>query len=403
MKIKYDGSDHEHEFEPQTGLPLAFHWERAIYPFAHRRDVLRFSVKTAATGRQAGRPLNLVLLLDNSGSMERPDRVAIVKECVRVLSSQLKPGDTISVVAFARSARLCVDALSGANAKDLSGMLESLRPEGGTNLEEALALAYQTAQRHFQVNGQNRVVMLTDGAANLGDVDPESLKRNVESKRKQGVALDCFGIGWEGLNDELLETLSRNGDGRYGFVNSPDSASTEFATQLAGALNVAASDVKVQVEFNPKRTKSYRQIGYAKHQLTQQQFRDNTVDAAEIAAAEAGNALYVAEVDPQGDGPIATVRARFKVPGTSDYREHAWTVPYNGTVMPLERSSDTLRLAGVAGAFAEWLVSSPHAAEVRPDQLLKLLAGLPAQFQPDTRPQRLESMIRQASSISGIR
>src|SRR5438067_2020453 len=110
-----------------------------------------------------------------------------------------------------------------------------------------------------------------------------------------GIALDCFGIGWEGYNDDLLENLSRNGDGRYGFVNTPEAAATEFAGQLAGALHVAASDVKVQVEFNPRRVTTYRQIGYAKHQLTKEQFRDNTVDAAEIGAAESGNALYVIE------------------------------------------------------------------------------------------------------------
>src|SRR6187200_2117551 len=95
--------------------------------------------------------------------------------------------------------------------------------------------------------GVNRVVLLTDGAANLGNVNPAALKKKVETNRKQGIALDCFGIGWEGYNDDLLESLSRNGDGRYGFVNTAEQAATEFAGQLAGALRVAASDVKVQV------------------------------------------------------------------------------------------------------------------------------------------------------------
>ena len=160
-------------------------------------------------------------------------------------------------------------------------------------------------------------MLLTDGAANLGNVDPETLKQKVEANRKQGIALDCFGIGWEGYNDDLLEVLSRNGDGRYGFVNTPEEAATEFAGQLAGALHVAASDVKVQVEFNPARVTAYRQIGYAKHQLTKEQFRDNTVNAAQIGAAESGNALYVIAVDPAGDGPLAIVRVRYRVPGTS--------------------------------------------------------------------------------------
>jgi Mg-chelatase subunit ChlD len=380
--------------EPTGSAPIAFAWERARYPFAHDRDLLRFSVKTAASGRQPGRPLNLVLLLDNSGSMERADRVRIRQECLRVLAGQLQPQDRVSVVAFARTARLWVDGLPGNQASELSQRVGGLAPEGGTNLEDAMNVAYQTALRHFLANGVNRVVLLTDGAANLGDVEPESLKKKVETYRRQGVALDCFGIGWDGLNDELLEALSRNGDGRYGFVNTPEAAATEFAGQLAGAL-------KVQVEWNPRRVTAYRQIGYAKHQLKKEQFRDNTVDAAEIGAAEAGNALYIVQVNPRGEGPLGTMRVRFKVPGTSDYREHEWAVPYEGSAKSLEQSSSALRLAASASAFSEWLVSSPFAAEVTPDKLLAHLSGVSEAFPADPRPKKLEWMIRQAKSVAG--
>jgi Mg-chelatase subunit ChlD len=386
--------------EPQ-GAPIGFVWERARYPFAQDRDLVRFSVKTAASGREAGRPLNLVLLLDSSGSMERADRVRILQECLKTLAAQLRPEDTVSVVAFARTARLWVDGLPGSQANELPARVGNLTPEGGTNLEEAMKVAYETARKHFNAGGVNRVVLLTDGAANLGDVEPESLKKKVEAERKRGVALDCFGIGWEGLNDELLETLSRNGDGRYGFVNTPEAAASEFAGQLAGALHVAAADVKVQVEWNPKRVTAFRQIGYAKHQLTKEQFRDNSVDAAELGAAEAGNALYVVQVNAAGDGPLGTVRVRFKVPGTNDYREHAWTVDYDGGAKGLENSDYTMRLAGTASAFSEWLASSPYALEVTTDRLLSILSGVPEHFAPDPRPKKLEWMIRQAKSLTG--
>jgi hypothetical protein len=291
--------------------------------------------------------------------------------------------------------------MPGNEASDLPKRVGTRTPEGGTNLEEAMNLAYQTASRHYMNNGVNRVVLLTDGAANLGDVQPDSLKKKVEAQRMQGIALDCFGIGWEGYNDDLLEVLSRNGDGRYGFVNTPEAAATEFAGQLAGALHVAASDVKVQVEFNPRRVTTYRQIGYAKHQLKKEQFRDNTVDAAEIGAAEAGNALYVVQIDPRGEGPIATVRLRYKVPGTTEYHEKEWPLYYSGNAKPLEQSSPPMRLATVASAFSEWLVSSPYAGEVTPAQLLTYLAGVPETCNADPRPKKLEWMIRQAGSISG--
>src|ERR1051326_7306733 len=385
----------------KTGVPVAFAWERARYPYAQNRDLLRFSIKTAAQGRQAGRPLNIVLLLDNSGSMERADRVAIIREALKVLASQLQAQDKLSVITFARTAQLRVDGVAGNQAARVAEEIGGLTPEGGTNIEEAMNLAYQTALRHYLANGINRVVLLTDGAANLGNVEPESLKQKVEANRKQGIALDCFGIGWEGFNDDLLETLSRNGDGRYGFINTPEEAATEFAGQLAGALNVAASDVKVQVEFNPARLTAYRQIGYAKHQLTKEQFRDNTVDAAEIAAQEAGNALYVIEVNPAGDGPLGTVRVRFKIPGTSDYREHEWAVPFNGNAVALEQASPAMRLAATASAFSEWLASSPYATEVTPDTLLRYLGGVAPLYRADARPKKLEWMIRQAKSVVG--
>ena len=387
--------------EAAAGAPLAFVSERARYPFAQNRDLLRLSVKTAAAGRQPGRALNLVLLLDNSGSMERADRVRILREALRVLAGQLQAHDKLSIITFARTPRLWADGVDGKQAGEVIARVGEITPQGGTNVASALDLGYQTALKHYQVGSVNRVVLLTDGAANLGDVDPVALKQKVEAHRKKGIALDCFGIGWEGYNDDLLEVLSRNGDGRYGFINTPEQAATEFAGQLAGALRVAASDVKVQVEFNPRRVTAYRQIGYAKHQLTKEQFRDNTVDAAEIGAAESGNALYVVEVNPRGEGDLATVRVRFKVPGTADYREQAWTVPFTGHASPLEQASPALRLAATAGAFAEWLAASPYAAEVTPDQLLGYLNGVPETYGADPRPKKLEWMIRQAKSVSG--
>jgi len=386
---------------PAPGAPIGFAWERAQDPFAQNRDLVRFSVKTAAAGREPGRPLNIVLLLDNSGSMERADRVKIIHEALRVLAGELQPQDKLSVVIFARTASLWVDGVSGSEAGKVAGAVDRLTPQGGTNLEEAMKLAYETARRHYLANGVNRVVLLTDGAANLGNVDPSALKQRVEENRKQGIALDCFGIGWEGYNDDLLEVLTRRGDGRYGFLNTPQEAATDFAGQLAGALRVAAADVKVQVEFNPARVTAYRQIGYAKHQLTKEQFRDNTVAAAQIGAAESGNGLYVVAVNPAGTGPLGIVRVRFKVPGTAEVQEHAWELTYTGNAVPLDQANPAMRLAATSSAFAEWLSQIPYAAEVTPDQLLRYLNGVPQIYGADTRPQKLEWMIRQAGSLSG--
>ncbi len=390
-----------HDPAPLPGQKLAFHWERARHPFAFDRDLLRFSIQTAAAGRQADQPLNLVVLLDNSGSMERSDRVEITHQMLAVLADQLNPNDRISVISFARTARLWVDGMPGGDPAELMRRIGRLNPEGGTNLEDAMRSGYEIAQKHYNNYANNRVILLTDGAANLGNVDPKSLQAKVVEQRQRGIALDCFGVGWEGYNDSLLETLSRNGDGRYGFINRPEQAGTEFANLLAGALQVAASDVKAQVEFNPDRVTSYRQIGYLQHQLTKEQFRDNTVDAAEIGAAEAGNALYVTQINKNGSGPIGTVRVRYRVPATGVYEEREWVLPYNPASTALEASSPAMKLAATSASFAEWLAQSPHAAEVTLGELQHLMNGVPESFAPDSRPQELQRMIQTTRSISG--
>ena len=386
---------------PRVGEPLAFHWERARSPFAHDRDIIRFSVRTAALGRQPGRAVNLVCLLDNSGSMEREDRVSIVQQALDVLARKLTPNDRVSLVTFSRTPQLRIDGMRGGNREAFLKASTGWIPQGGTHVEKALAMAYETAKKHFIAGGNNRVILLTDGAANMGNVDPYQLRKTVESHRKQGIALDCFGIGWEGYNDNLLEVLARNGDGRYGFLNQPAQAVAEFEQKLLGAFQVAASDVKVQVEWNADRVKVFRQVGYLRHQLKKEDFRNNKIDAAEISAAESGNALYVVQVNPDGEGPLGVVRVRYKVPFTSEYTEMEWSLSYESAATPLEQASPAMRLGSVAATFAEWLAENPYAQGVQLGNLQGLISGISSIYATDPRPAQLEWMINKARILAG--
>ena len=359
-------------------------------------------MRASSSGREMGRPMHLVLLLDHSGSMERSDRRSIIQDALQQLCQALKPKDKLSVVGFANRPRLWVDGASAENPESLLARIENLQPEGGTHLEDALTLAYEVAHQHFVPEGINRVILLTDGAANLGDVRPERLSQQVEAERIKGIALDCFGVGWEGFNDTLLERLSRNGDGRYGFLNDVRTAGTTFADMLAGSLKVAASNVKVQVEWNPRRIRRWRQMGYAMHQLRADQFRDASVDAGELAAAESGQALYILEADDQGEGPIATVRVRYLSPETSQYAEKEWVIPYRSQVALPEEVSPSLRLATTAGLFAEWLNGHPHAIALSIPELQSWYRPVPIAYGNASRPRDLERMLEQARSISGL-
>lgn len=386
---------------PGAGDPLAFHWERARSPFTYDRDIIRFSVRTAAQGRQPGRAINLVCLLDNSGSMEREDRVSIVQQALDVLARKLTPNDRVSLVTFSRTPKLRIDGMRGGNREAFLKASTGWIPQGGTDIGSGLNLAYATAKKHFIPGGNSRVILLTDGAANMGNVDPYQLRKTVESHRKQGIALDCFGVGWGGYNDNLLEVLARNGDGRYGFLNQPVQAVAEFEQKLLGAFQVAASDVKVQVEWNADRVRVFRQVGYLRHQLKKEDFRNNKIDAAEISAAESGNALYVVQVDPGGQGPLGVVRVRYKVPFTNEYTELEWSLAYESAAAPLEQASPALRLGSVAATFAEWLAGNPYAQGVQLADLQGLMFGIPSIYGTAPRPRQLEWMIGKARLLTG--
>ena len=384
---------------PSKGAPLAFAWERSRHPFAHNRDLVRFSIQTAAEGRESGQPLNLVLAIDNSGSMERSDRVAILKEALKVLAAKLRAEDTVSVVAFSRTPRLWLDGQKGESARQKLTNFPGLVPQGGTNIESALDLGYSTALKHFISGGNNRLILLTDGAANLGAIVPNSLRNKVESYRKRGVALDCFGIGWDGYNDHLMEALARNGDGRYAFLNSATDVERDFGRKLAGALSVSAADVKVQVVFNPARVKTHRQIGYLRHQLKKDDFRNNAVDAAEIGAAESGNAVYVLQIEEKGTGPLGRVHVRYREPSTNRYKEMSWPLPHRAKVPALAEASTAMRLAASSATFAEWLGRSPFATDVELPKIQELLFGLENGFPSDSPVRSLQQMVGSAYRI----
>ena len=386
---------------PRSDAPISVHTEQARFPYGHGQDVLRIAARAKSAGRPRQTPLNLVILLDRSGSMERPDRQAIVRRALEALGDSLQNADRLSLITFAREARLWADGLPGQEARQALHSLGKLIPEGGTNLEAALEVAYATVGKHFLPHGLNRVILMTDGAANLGNTDAVALRSQVESRRRAGIALDCFGIGWDGYDDERLEALTRNGDGRYAFLNDVAQVEADFHRQLAGALNVSAQNVKVQITFNAERVVRYRQIGYARHQLGKEEFRDNTVDAAEMADAETGTALYLLTIRREGVGPIGELSLRFQDPKTKEYRELSWSIPYRESVPEMERASSAMQLATAAGMFAEWLAGIPYSQSIHLEDLRQLINRARSAYPLEPAVQQLENMVIQAQSLTG--
>lgn len=385
---------------PGAGDKITCHIEQAAHPFLQERNLVRVAMKVAAAGRSAGRPLRLTVLLDTSGSMEREDRVTIIHAALAELVSLLGPEDRVTLIGFARQPRLLADDLPGNQARTLVDLATHTPPDGGTNLEAALQLAGEIARKHLVAGAQNRIVLLTDGAANLGNADPAALATRVETLRQQGIAFDACGIGLNGLDDGVLENLTRKGDGRYTVLNTPAEAGAGFARQLAGAFRPAAENVKVQVRFNPARVGAYRLIGFEQHRLRAEDFRNDQVDgAAELAADEAAVALYQVEARPQGEGELGEVFVRFRDPDTGQMVERSWTLPYDPAAPAFDRATPSLQLAGTAALLAERLRGGAPAAAIRLDDLAPVVNALRTAYPAETRVQELGTMFNQARRL----
>lgn len=384
---------------PSESERVACRVEQSIHPFLQQRNLLRVSMRTAAAGRANSTPLRLTFLLDNSGSMERFDRQQTVRRAFALLASQLQPSDQVTLISFARQPRLLADRVAGAQANQLVQLVENLPSEGGTNFEAALRLAFEKATEQRTEGAQNRIVLLTDGAVNLGDANPESLSQLIMQIRDSGIAFDAAGISAEGLNDEVLEALARKGDGRYYLLDSQEDCDDGFARQIAGALRPSAKNVKVQIEFNPKRVGRYKLLGFEKHLLKQEDFRNDKVDAAEMAAAEAGVAVYQFEANPNGEGDIGLVSVRFRDLETGEMVENRWPIPYIADPPRPAQATPSMRIATCAAMFAAKLRGDAIGESVELSTLAQLLSSLPPSNLNATRVLQLQQMIEQARQM----
>lgn len=387
---------------PVAGEPVAARIEQAAHPFLQQRNLVRVAMKVPATGRNAAQPLQLTVLLDTSGSMERDDRVASVRRAFDVLASLLGPNDRVTLIGFARTPRLLADRLPGNAAKQLNDIVRRTPSEGGTNLEEALKLAGDHARANHTPGAQNRIVLVTDGAANLGNADPAQLAGMVSALRQQGIAFDACGVGLgDGFDDTVLEALTRQGDGRYYAINSPEEVDAKFARQLAGAFRPAARDVKAQVRFNPARVRSYRLIGFEQHRLREEDFRNDAIDAAELAAGEAAVALYQVEVIAEGEGELGEAFVRFRRADSSEVIERKWTLPFVAQPPAFARATPSLQLAGSAALLAEKLRGGPPAGVIRLGELAPVVNRLRTPYGRDPRVREFITVFAQARRIAG--
>jgi Ca-activated chloride channel family protein len=312
-------------------------------PWTTDNQLLHIAIRGYDVARAERPRLNVVLLIDTSGSMQPTDRLPLLQQGFRLFAQQLRNDDRVAIVTYAGQAQTALDPTAGTDRGKIIEVIDNLRAHGSTAGGEGLQRAYALAERHLDKEAVNRVILATDGDFNVGITDPKELERFIAAKRKTGIYLSIFGVGIGNLNDALMQRLAQAGNGNAAYVDSLLEARKAMSEELSSTLFPIADDVKVQVEFNPAQVADYRLIGYETRMLRREDFKDDRVDAGDIGAGHTVTALYEVtpvgakrrQIDPLryqserdrplrsiGDGAdeLAFVKLRYKLPGETTSR-----------------------------------------------------------------------------------
>ncbi|GEM_PF-1340243 len=379
--------------------------EGAPTPFGRGTSHVRLGIKGRRLGREEARPAILTFVVDASGSMGQIDRIGLARLALDELLGRLGPNDRIQLVAFNDGARVLLDAVPPSERQAVLAAFDRIQCTGSTHLESGLRLAYSQAADAFQAGAENRVILISDGVANLGSGDAADILTHIEANRRQGITLTVFGVGRGTYNDEMLEQLANRGDGSYRFLDSADEVRRAFVDDLAATLYTIASDVKIQVEWFPAAVARYRQMGYENRALTTEQFRDDTVDAGEVGSGQAVTALY--EIEPvapathtAADAQLGVVRVRYRPATGGAVDEISRPILASDLSGTFQATRPQFRIAVCAAAFAERLRCSPYADGYAFADVADALRPVVTEFTLDARLGELLRLVESAARLS---
>lgn len=362
---------------PTGNSPFAIYTEYAKCPWNKKHTLLQIGLKAKQINAIDAAPNNLVFLIDVSGSMNSPDKLPLLKRAFKLLIPQLRAQDRLTMVVYAGSAGVVLNGVAGNQKAKMMDALENLEAGGSTAGGEGINLAYKLAKEHYIKNGNNRIILATDGDFNVGVSSDAELEKLIVSKRDQGIYLSVLGFGEGNIKDNKMETLADKGNGNYNFIDNILEARKVLITQFGGTITTIAKDVKIQVEFNPAKVKEYRLIGYENRMLNAEDFNDDKKDAGELGSGHCVTALY--EIIPAGSEEsktkvddlkyvgnststsyldLATVKFRYK--GT--HKEDTTSKLISKVVYPITRPEDkisnNMKLASAATEFGMLLRDS---------------------------------------------
>jgi len=340
--------------------PFAVVMDAAAHPFEPNRYILRVGVATKDKTPGERKPSSLVFLVDVSGSMSSPDKLDLAKKSLHVLTANLTEKDRVAIVTYAGASRvvLPMTSLDRPRARDvIDQAIDSLSTGGSTAMASGIDLAYEQAIKTVQRGAISRVIVCTDGDANVGPASHEEILKLIEARAKAGVTLSTIGFGMGNYKDALMEQLADKGNGNNYYIDSFEMAKRVFAEQLTSTLEVAAKDVKLQVEFDPAQVAQYRLLGYENRDIADKDFRKDSVAAGQVGWGHQVTALYEVELTAAAKahpGPLGTVRIRHKQPEADSATEAAFPMAAPPAAS-LAAASQELRFAFAVAAFADVL------------------------------------------------
>jgi Ca-activated chloride channel family protein len=327
--------------------------------------MLRVGIQGYEVSDRARKDVSLTFVIDISGSMDMDNRLGLVKRSLEMLVEQLRPSDKVGIVVYGSDARVVLDPTPASRKGRILEAIYSLRTEGATNAEAGLRLGYKMAMRAYERDAVNRVILCSDGVANVGQTEADAILAEVHGYVEEGVTLATFGFGMDNYNDTLMEQLADNGDGFYAYVDDLGEARRLFVDDLTSTLQTIAMDAKVQVEFNPDVVSRYRLVGFENRDVADEDFRNNRVDAGEIGAGHSVTALYEVKLYPEvrRNEQIATVYMRWEDPDTRQVVEISKDFQVNDLAREFHDADPYFQRAVVVAEYAEILRGSYWAQE----------------------------------------
>lgn len=378
--------------EPTGDDPFSITTEISTAPWNEKHKLIHIGLKGKNIETQNLPPSNLVFLLDVSGSMDMPNKLPLLKSAFKLLVNELGEKDKVSIVVYAGAAGMVLEPTRGDQKDKIIKALDDLYASGSTAGGEGIILAYKIAKENFIKDGNNRVILATDGDFNVGVSSDAELERLIEEKRKDGIFLTVLGFGMGNYKDSKMEKLADKGNGNYAYIDNILEAKKVLVTEIGGTLLTIAKDVKIQVEFNPTKVKAYRLIGYENRLMRNEDFNDDKKDAGELGAGHTVTALYeiiptdsdeeVPNIDPlkyqqtkvntvaSNSDEILTVKFRYKKPDgdVSKLIEK----PLLDKMVTWEYTSDNFKFSAAVAAFGMLLRDSEYKGNITYNDILKI-------------------------------